>query len=186
MTSSSEVSLVGAIVNCLRDNGSWTGETHIQKTSYILKAVDQVPLDSDFILYKHGPFSFDLNSVIYQMRAQNILRMAPQGNYGSTFETIEPLWAAVDRASGFISRRYIERIQFVCERLARKKVTELEKIATAIYVFINFDLDSELDRAKKLVELKPHIQLGEAVVAVEQSKVFTDRIRPSVAEGVPA
>jgi len=175
MTSSSEISLVGAIVTCLRDNGSWTGETHIQKSAYVLKYIEKVPLESDFILYKHGPFSFDLNGVINQMRAQNILWMAPQGAYGSTFETNAPLWNALDRASGFRSQRFRESIQFVCERFAKKKVVELEKIATAVYVYINFDFPSAMERAKKLIDLKPHIPFEEAVAAVEEAKVFTDR-----------
>ena len=51
------LSLVGEMIN----KGSWCGETHIQKAAYFLQVLLEVPLEFDFILYKHGPFSFDLS-----------------------------------------------------------------------------------------------------------------------------
>ena len=35
MTTTQEMVLIGLIVKDLADNGSWCGETHIQKTAYI-------------------------------------------------------------------------------------------------------------------------------------------------------
>jgi uncharacterized protein YwgA len=79
MTRIKEFVLVGGIVRSLNAVGSWCGETHIQKTSYIAKHVKGVPLESDFTLYKHGPFSFDLNAVLNEMRSQNLLSVTPMG-----------------------------------------------------------------------------------------------------------
>jgi hypothetical protein len=44
----------------LRRAGSWAGETHMQKATYFLQELTRIPLEFDFVLYKHGPFSFDL------------------------------------------------------------------------------------------------------------------------------
>jgi hypothetical protein len=61
MTISADYALVGAIIKELADAGSWCGETHIQKTAYVAKELLGVPIAASFILYKHGPYSFDLS-----------------------------------------------------------------------------------------------------------------------------
>ena len=48
----------------LQARGSWCGETHVQKSVYFLQDLLQVPLGFEFVLYKHGPYSFDLNDEI--------------------------------------------------------------------------------------------------------------------------
>ena len=58
----------------LRDKGSWCGETHLQKAAYILKEMFGVPLDVDFVLYKHGPYSFDLTDDLARFKADGILQ----------------------------------------------------------------------------------------------------------------
>src|ERR1035437_1902213 len=62
----------------LRNHGSWCGETHIQKATYLLQELTGVPLAYSFILYKHGPFSFDLRDQITEMRADEILVLESQ------------------------------------------------------------------------------------------------------------
>ena len=79
MTSASEIHLVGRVVEILGEMHSWCGETHIQKTAYVAKVIKNVPFESKFILYKHGPYSFDMNGVLNHMRSQNILLVTPQG-----------------------------------------------------------------------------------------------------------
>ena len=56
---SQDAVLVG-LARRLYEQGSWTGETHIQKAAYLLHELRDVPFDFAFILYKHGPFSFEL------------------------------------------------------------------------------------------------------------------------------
>ena len=55
--------LLTRLIQRLRDRGSWCGETHLQKASLLLQDLTGVPLGFDYILYKHGPFSFDLGRV---------------------------------------------------------------------------------------------------------------------------
>ena len=57
-----KANLLVRLTERLRANKSWAGETHLQKATYILKRVLGVPVEFDFILYKHGPFSFDLRN----------------------------------------------------------------------------------------------------------------------------
>lgn len=44
-----------ALIQRLREKGSWCGETHIQKSAYFLQELLGVPLDLNVIFYKHGP-----------------------------------------------------------------------------------------------------------------------------------
>jgi hypothetical protein len=49
-----------SLLERLKERGSWCGETHLQKSAYFLQDMLSAPLGFDFILYKHGPFAFDL------------------------------------------------------------------------------------------------------------------------------
>jgi hypothetical protein len=172
MTSMSEINLVGRVVEILNEMDSWCGETHIQKTAYVAKVIERVPFESKFILYKHGPYSFDMNVVLNHMRSQNILVVTPQGTYGSSYRLNEGLWAALGRAAGRRFDAYDQQLRFVCTQFARRKVAELERIATAIYVRLNFGLLNPQQQIAKLSELKPHIGVSEAQLAFSEAEVF--------------
>src|ERR1035441_4963526 len=53
--------------------GSWCGETHIQKATYFLQELLGVDLGFEFVLYRHGPFSFELRDELSSMQADDIL-----------------------------------------------------------------------------------------------------------------
>lgn len=176
MTSASEIHLVGRVVEILDEMQSWCGETHIQKTAYVAKVVEHVPFESQFILYKHGPYSFEMNSVLNYMRSQNILLVTPQGNYGSSYKLNDGIWAAVSRSAKVRFEAFDAPLRFVCNQFANKKVVELERIATAIYVRLNFkDLDLQ-KQVRKLNELKPHIDISEAQLAFSEARVFFNKL----------
>ncbi len=147
----------------LRNVGSWAGETHMQKTVFFLQELVDVPLSFDFVLYKHGPFSFDLRDELTFMRAQGFLQLEPQYPYGPSLipgakgELLRTAFQQMteDHASG---------IRFVAQRLGAKTVAELERIATAFYI-MSRDPEST-DVAQRLTSLKPHITLPEAKAAL--------------------
>lgn len=175
MTKAAELSLIAHIIDTLGEFGSWCGETHIQKTAYVAKVAMGVPIESEFVLYKHGPFSFDLNKLLAEMRAQQIISVTPQGPYGSTYAVNSGMWGALKRSMAGYYAPHDEKIRFVCHRLAKKKVTELERVATAIFVRLHFPgLEGDL-LPRKLNELKPHIPLPEARLAFEESRVFLEQ-----------
>jgi hypothetical protein len=51
-------------------------------------------------------------------------------------------------------------------------VAELERIATAVYVALNFPELDPKERVKKLTELKPHIKYELAAAAFDEAKPF--------------
>ena len=67
------ITILLQLIESLRKNGSWCGETHIQKAIYSLQQLKGVPLNFNFVLYKHGPFSFDLRDELTAMRADGLI-----------------------------------------------------------------------------------------------------------------
>ena len=60
MTRLEKVAVLLKLLEKLRENGSWCGETHLQKATYMCQQLLSLPTGFDYVLYKHGPFSFDL------------------------------------------------------------------------------------------------------------------------------
>jgi len=74
--------VVTLLVEKLNKHGSWCGETHIQKAMYFLKELFPEIVDYSFMLYKYGPFSFELRDDIGIMVTEGILDVVPMFPYG--------------------------------------------------------------------------------------------------------
>ena len=168
------VVLLGLIEE-LRDNLSWCGETHIQKATYFLQEMMQVSLGFDFILYKHGPFSFDLADEITAMRADNLLKLQPQPYpYGPSILPGEASESLIKRFPKTL-KKYSHHTALVAEKLGGKKVNELEKLATALYVtFENESSGDVQSRAQRIHALKPHVSIEEALEATKTVDEFRE------------
>jgi hypothetical protein len=136
-----------------------------------------VPLEFDFILYKHGPFSFDLRDELTGLRADELIRLEAQWPYG-------PQIAPTDR-SDYIRRiysrtlgKYDHRIGYVAETLGNKGVTDLERLATALFVTRHAEAGASVDvRSEKLTGLKPHISAESAKASVAEVDRIVEEAR---------
>lgn len=161
--------LLMRLIGRLRERGSWCGETHVQKAVNLLQEVMQTPTGFEFILYKFGPFSFDLRDELTALRADELLRLEPQG------QPFGPRIALTDR-SEYVQElftntiaAYDYQITFIADQLGNKNVAELERLATAIFVTRRADEDSSVDdRSNELRRLKPHISPESAHDAMEE------------------
>jgi hypothetical protein len=168
MTRFDRASLLLALIEQLRDNKSWAGETHLQKAAYILERVLGVPINFEFILYKHGPFSFDLRSEISSLRADGFLEWEVKSEvYGPSLRP-GPLSTHLKRQFPAAPEQYNSEIDFVATRLGSKNVAELERLATAIYVTLDEQTATE-SRSTRINELKHHVSLPEAEAAVREA-----------------
>ncbi len=149
---------------------SWCGETHLQKSVYFLQELTKVPLGFEFILYKHGPFSFDLRDELTAMRADGLLELQvmpmPYGPSLSPTDTGEAIKA---RFNGVVNR-YKDAVNNVANYLGDKGVAELERLATALFVYTTSDIEkiSPTDCAKELSKLKPHVGSEDAEHAAKE------------------
>jgi uncharacterized protein YwgA len=160
-----KASLLVALTEKLRASGSWAGETHIQKAMYLLETVLGVPAGFEFILYKHGPFSFDLRDELGSLRTDGFIdwelrseRYRPSLKPGALSDALKTQFPA-------IPERYSREIDFVASRLGDKNVAELERLATAIYVTKDEKIEHDA-RAARINELKGHVSLPEAEAAI--------------------
>jgi uncharacterized protein YwgA len=161
-----------ALADEMRDRGSWSGETHLQKAAYFLQQVFDPDLDFDFILYKHGPFSFDLRDELLSMRSDGLLRLEPQPYpYGPRLAAT----AAGEEMKTTYARTLRERgdaIRLIADHLAQKDVNQLERVATALWVTRQDPEASVSSRALGLHQLKPHVSVERATEAVQEVDRF--------------
>jgi hypothetical protein len=170
MSTSKQQLLLLALLKALEQQGSWSGETHVQKCAYFLQEGLGVPLGATFVLYKHGPFSFDLRQALGEMRGDWLIDVKPQPfPYGPSL-AVSPFGEALRTHVHDVADDYAQEIGFVVDRLARRSVVELERLGTALFVARQHpELDTEA-RARRMTELKPHIPPHLARSAVSDVK----------------
>ena len=158
--------LLARLVDELREHGSWSGETHIQKAAFFLQELLDVPTGFEFILYRHGPFSFDLRDELTSLRADGILDLEPQmPPYGPKFTTTMVGRDLQERFPKTLGD-HGQQIAFVAQTIGPRDVAELEQLATALYVTLE---QGEVEgRAERVHALKPHIAVLDATHALAE------------------
>ena len=158
----------------LEEKGSWCGETHIQKATYFLQELLRVPTGFEFILYKYGPFSFDLRDELTALCADGVFKLEPQpAPYGPSMVPTD-LGMKVKGLYPKTLKKYQEQIDFVAKSLGDKGVAKLEGLATALYVTLQNEGSVEV-RAKRIQELKPHVSSEMAESSVKEVDDIRDR-----------
>ncbi|MFZ2146435.1 MAG: hypothetical protein WAV28_04370 [Sedimentisphaerales bacterium] len=151
-----------SLIEKLVGNNSWCGETHIQKSSYFLQELSGVPLGYDFILYKYGPYSFELSDDITAMRANKIVELEPMpAPYGPTIVASERS-KLLKKLYPKTMKRYKENVTFIADQLAKYNVAELERIATAFYVSRQQRSSNNRKVIAQITRIKPHISVEQA------------------------
>lgn len=155
-----------ALLASMAEEESWCGETHVQKCAYFLQEGLGVPLGFKFILYKYGPFSFDLREALGELWGDYVVEMKTVPGYGPSIGLTESGRSLRDRLRKHADP-YQREIGFVASRLSKRGVMELERLATALLVRGEREGTIQ-DRARRLVELKPHVSESDARQAVEE------------------
>jgi uncharacterized protein YwgA len=162
------------LIRALEVNDSWSGETHVQKSTYFLQALTGVPLGFDFSLYKYGPYAFDLSDTLSSLRADHLieLQVRKPGYGGSIVET--PYGDKLRSRFPRTVQTHRSAVEIVAERVGTKDVASLERVATALLVSSQDGWQSEQRlRAQALCEIKPHVTAEDALAAV----AFVDDLR---------
>ncbi len=171
MNESQREALVLDFVRRLKHAGSWCGETHIQKATYFLQEFMGVPLEFNFIFYKHGPFSFDLSDQLTALQGNQLVELRSHAPYGPHLHASASAQDYLSLFSKTIAR-YQADMDFIVEKLASKNVAELERISTALYVRGELPSEDRSARARRMNELKPHVSFQEALSALAELAEF--------------
>lgn len=157
--------VITGLVRRLQEKGSWCGETHIQKSAYLLQGLFGLEFDFDFILYKHGPFSFSFRDELASMRDERLLEREPQQPpYGPRI-SVTARGEELEQRFAQTMAPHAEALDWITDRVADRGVVELERLATAMWVS-DHQPGPESDRARRLIDLKPHIEYEHAIAAV--------------------
>jgi uncharacterized protein YwgA len=175
MTSSDRASIVLYAMQCLKNEGSWSGETHVQKALYLCQELMKVPSDFKFILYKHGPYSFDLSAHLQGLIADDLVCVLAKQPYGPSLRVSndgQSVASETGQNSGLA-----ERIGFMAKKLGGKGVADLEKLATAVYVNRKYGVQTPIaKRVQLLTSLKPHVPTEEAQEAFSEAKTIEEEV----------
>jgi len=164
----------------LSNRGSWCGETHLQKATFFLQEATAVPLGFNFILYKYGPFSFDLRDELGALRAEGILELRSNGaTLGPKYDATE-LAKKVSAAYPRTVKTYAPQVEAVAEFIGDQGVGALERLATAL-MLINEQDGTDEDVAQRLVAIKPHVSFDDAYDATQRVRHFLGSIEVSPA-----
>ena len=155
--------LICHLVGTMRDEQSWTGETQIQKSVMFLQELLDVPLGYDFVLYLHGPFSFELRSELTLMRIRLYLDVEPRAHYGPSFT----LGQRGNRVKP-IATEYQRAIDFVAQQVSGNNVHSLERISTAFFLQNEYPSRNARQVAEEIHRLKPHISIEQALRAIKE------------------
>ncbi len=166
--------VVAQLIKNMRAEGGWAGETHIQKALFFLQELLKVPSDYNFMLYKHGPYSFDLHDDLGKMRAYLVLDIQLQRPYGASFGLGDTGGNVIQRGKAAVER-YEGQLEFVVGALGTKDVRTLERYGTALFVKGRQPEFDDVAMANKIIELKPHVTGDLALEAVrEVAKIESD------------
>ncbi len=156
--------LVVALIDRLRQEGSWCGETHVQKAAYLAQKVTPAPIDFDFVLYRHGPYSFDLSDFLGELRAESFVELEQQYPYGPRIR-LAPRSSMLRKNAQALVAEHADHLDTVAKFVGGKGVVRLEKLATAMY-FIDQHPDASDERIASMIhEEKPHVTDEEALEA---------------------
>lgn len=160
--------ILSYLVKALRGLGSWTGETHVQKAAYLLQHAASVPLGYEFVLYKHGPFSFDFHDELDELGADGLLVVEPQGYpYGPKLGVTSIGQRNLELRSDTV-QRYQDVIDRVAAFVGSRGVGALERLATAFLMHEQSPKASDDELAEHLVAVKPHVGRFDALSAVRE------------------
>ena len=168
MNKLAQQALLVRLADQLANHDSWTGETHVQKAAYLAAELGEIDFDFDFILYKHGPFSFELRDELAEMRADGLIEsVAISPSYGPRLRVTEE-GERLQQSFNRTIERYGGAIDWTASRLGSRDVKQLERLATALWVTEEDPEAPPQKRAAALCSVKPHISQEKALKAVEE------------------
>lgn len=170
MNTNQNYAIILNLMEQLYTKGNWCGETHVQKNVYMLKHLKDVPLTENFVLYKHGPYSFELHDVLGDMRILGFIEEEQRPPYGPRLKLSE---LGRQFMLKHFSETFTGKIEEITDIFKKESVQGFEKLATALYLKLEFPNSSDEERANRLHAIKPHISTEDAKLAIEKINQYS-------------
>jgi hypothetical protein len=136
----------------------------VQKAAFFLEEAAGVPLGLEFVLYKHGPFSFELRDELVALRAERLLSLRPASPpYGPQLVATPAGQKLLEDFPKTLAK-YGGAVEEIATFVGNRGVISLERLATALYLLPQETDDAAV--ATDVVAVKPHIRYDDALQAV--------------------
>ena len=169
MNSVRKAALLTRLIDKLREKGSWTEETHIQKAAYFAKILAGVDMDHEYVLYKFGPFSFDLGADLTALRADGLATLEVVDPYGPRVATTGRA-ARIQRRFPKTLEKYDAGLEFAAANVGDQGVAALERVGTALFLLRKREGAEDIEIVRRITELKPRIPVGKALDGVAAAR----------------
>ena len=140
------------------------GKTHVQKSLFLQKATSQVDVPFSYVLYKHGPYSFEVESELEQMRSYAAVKAEPDPD-GFGVVLLPGPGAEFVAKGARLTKSEEEQIERICRFVGKRNVSDLDRLATSAWIRAFEGLKDSRSVAARLNSLKPHVPLREAEAA---------------------
>lgn len=182
-----KIALVSELLDRIRANNVWAGPVHLQKSMFFLQKMRGVPLGFEFVLYRYGPYSFELQDEIEYIRGSGFLKwfFHDSPGYATGLETTEASRNIRDKLPKLMEK-YEDDLAFVSENIGPMRSMQLERVSTSFYYMVK-GLEGDEDIAREVCKVKPHIDYSDAAEAVQQVRQFARQSgwRPHAKSAVP-
>ena len=118
---------IAYMLKALKGRRSWCSLLHIQKSCYIAQEMLDIDLGYDFVPYKYGPYSFDLQDDVSLALNRFILRAQQRPGYGHSYGLYDDVKEYIEKNK----YDYANQVKFIAEWFKDRPARELEKITSA-------------------------------------------------------
>ena len=154
------------VIRSLGRRNCSAGKTNVQKALAIMnETVQKTPFG--FVLYKHGPYSFDVQATMEQMKTYRAIVSQPNVD-GFGINICEGPGSKFVDKNADLPIETKQAIEKVCEFVCSRSVFELERLATAAWIRKREGLKDSFEVAARLNQLKPHVSIDDATTADEE------------------
>ena len=120
------------LMDKLRQHDSPCGETQVQQAAFLLQEVANVPLDLQFVLYRYGPYCFELQYELTALRADGLVVLKPVGRKSPGFVLTDQS-TYIRNLYRPTLRRHEDRLVFVASTLGDRGPAALERLNMAVH-----------------------------------------------------
>ena len=167
-----KAALFSELLDRILVNNSWAGPVHLQKSMFFLQEMREVPLGYEFVLYRYGPYSFELQDEIEYIRGSGILkwRFHDSPKYATGLDTTEASRDIRDKLPKLMEK-YEKDLAFVSENIGPMMSKQLERVSTSFYYRVK-GVEGDKEVAREVLKVKPHIDYPDAVEAAQKVRQF--------------
>lgn len=149
--------LILFIVRKLSEQKGWHGTLFVQRFIYLLQELLDVPLDLFFILYKHGPYSFELEEILTFLLERRFLKLKVPRNQLSP--TLVPGRHAAYYDKKFKMEKSLldPKVAWLIEKVNKIPFGELTLVTYALYMLKQLQSQGkdEKDLVSEMHKLRP-------------------------------